>query len=363
MELALPFFGYENRKELKLGKADLISAFRKLASLLENGVAIIEGVEMLSRQSERRRGRGAKATVIYRRWLKALRDGHPFYDAMSGTISADIGMMVASGERSGNLSQALLDASRSIEGGGRIRKAIINGLIYPTVLLLAANGYLIMFATYMVPQFASVSNPATWHGRAGQIRDVSQFIASGKIVVIYAIIAALIWLFLYMLPRWTGPLRTRLDRFPPFSIYRLSVGAGFMLSLGALLNAGMPLQDAVDHMIHQISKGNAWLLERLSAARRGLRGGANLGEALEKAGHEFPDPDVIDEISVFATMPHFDKELRRIGEDWMDSVVRQVETAMRFINMIAIGIMAGMVIWIVLGMYALQGQLTQSVGM
>jgi type II secretory pathway component PulF len=62
-------------------------------------------------------------------------------------------------------------------------------------------------------------------------------------------------------------------------------------------------------------------------------------------------------------MPHFDQELRRIGEKWMDSVVRRVENAMRVINMVAIGIIASMVIWIVLGLYALQGQLTQSVGM
>ncbi|MFK5664258.1 type II secretion system F family protein, partial [Escherichia coli] len=64
----------------------------------------------------------------------------------------------------------------------------------------------------------------------------------------------------------------------------------FLLNLSTLIGARMTFQDA----LKTLSDGGVpWLQERLIPAQHHFSNGADLGTALERAGHNFPSQEMI----------------------------------------------------------------------
>ena len=333
--------------------------YRKLAALMSAGVRMMDALQSLLTRASRKRGADSDPTVIVLRdVITAINDGRPLAEALAPWVPASERVLVAAGEAAGNVQEALGFAADSITNVKAMHTAVRSGLAYPTVLLAVALGLIYFIGVYVVPKLAVVGRPDQWTGTAHGLYVFSQFVASPAALVVPTAIIALIAGVSAMMPYSQGTFRIYLDKIPPWSLYRMVVGSGFLLSLASLVRAGVPIFQALNTIRESASP---WLAERIDAAVAGLRGGkTNLGEALDASGYGFPDVEMVDDLVVFASLPNFDGVLYDIGLRWMDDGVKTVQAQARVLNGFALLLLAGVIGWVVWGIIQIQVQIGAS---
>ncbi len=359
--------GFLSDLELKLARFSIrnSSATRrriwlKLSKMLSNGVPIIRAIDSLvSRREGMGQGR-QHVTVALRHWSKRLNNGETFSDAVSEWVNTDERMLIMGGEKSGELENALTSAAHVMEAKGKIRSAVISGTLYPAFLIFVALAALALFSYEIVPAFTSaIQGRDPWTGLARNLVDMSNFVQSYMVFIILAV-GLVITVFFIALPRWTNRLsgvRIVLDRYPPFAIYRIVQGSSWLLSFAAMIESGMRVEVALSSIERHASP---WLSVRIKACLRGMRAGLNIGNALASSGYEFPDREIIDDMSVYSDLSGFDEALKILGNEWLDEGIIQVQKQMKTIFMAGIVIVGGMLAFMIGGMFAMQMQLTDA---
>jgi type II secretory pathway component PulF len=194
-----------------------------------------------------------------------------------------------------------------------------------------------------------------WVGMAKTMIDMAGFIQNWlHWIAIFSVI--LVGAFFLSLPRWNSSARVVLDRYAPYSIYRVLQGSSWLIALSALVQAGMRIETAIDQLGRNAS---AWAKVRTDSALKGLRAGRNLGESLEKGGYEFPDREIISDIRLYSTKSGFDEALRLIGDEWITESVERVRSLMNIVFGVSMLLAGGVIMFIALGFVAMQLQLTQ----
>lgn len=325
--------------------------YRKLSSLLKNGVPAMQALELLySRASDNGKNRGAPMAVVLESIIQVVRSGGSLGSGLKQWIPTAEGMLLQAGERSGSLEESMISAVEVMDSGARMKAAVKGGLAYPAILFAAAMGVLLLFGLKVIPEFARVADPKSWTGVAAMMYSLSTGVQVYTIPAVI-LLGVVITVMVVSLPRLTGTIRIKLDAFPPFSIYRISVGSGFMISLSALVKAGVPLEKALQELRHTATP---YLAERIQATVMGLRSGVNFGEALNRAGHKFPDQEIIDDITIYASLSGFDKAMETVAKEWLEKGVEDVNAKAKALNGAAMAFMGGVIGFLVYGMISIQ---------
>lgn len=91
----------------------------------------------------------------------------------------------------------------------------------------------------------------------------------------------------WSLPRWTGPVRTMLDKYAvPYILYRRMEGAKFLTQYATLLHGGILDKEAMEAIVR---KSRPWKKQRVQAILARMKDGQSLGRAAREAGFNFPD--------------------------------------------------------------------------
>lgn len=315
----------------------------KLAKLLSNGVPILDALKSIyDRRVESGRAKDP-ATVAIGAWMDRIRNGHRLAAAVEGWAPRDEQMLISAGEQSGRLNDALMNTSEIMVAKAKIRKAVIGGLTYPVVMFMVALSVLVMFSYKSIPEFAKVVPDEKWHGVARVMIDMANFTRDWLVLMVILVIGAVVALFMSF-PRWSNGFRLKLDKYPPYSIYRMLQGSAWTISLAALVSAGVRVENAVQ----QLGEGAGnWLRDRTDSCLRGMRSGLTLGDALAKSGYDFPDREIVDDLGVYSRLSGIDQALSIIGKEWIAESVETIQGMMKTIfgvSVLAVGLLvAGMV--------------------
>jgi type II secretory pathway component PulF len=128
-------------------KADF---FKVLSWLLKSGLPLYQALELMAHQ-------GGNPTI--KTLLRQIRAGHSLSDSMKQ--SRRFRMMecnaVMAGESSGALADKLLSISLMIEREGRMKRATVDAMSYPLIVLLSALGALFVMAGVVTPMLADIT--------------------------------------------------------------------------------------------------------------------------------------------------------------------------------------------------------------
>jgi len=338
------------RAQFRFAVAERRRLWLKLSKLLGNGVPILDALTSLQQRRVAMSGPKDVTAVALQAWINQTKGGQRFGKAIMGWVDTSEMMLISAGEQSGNLAESLQSTANVMDATKAIKSAVIGGLAYPVLMLLIALGVLVMFSFQIIPQFATIIPDDQWVGLSKVMVDFSNF-AREWMAVIVGVPVALVVALSYAMPRWVGGYRIVADRYLPFSVYRVIHGSTWMISFAALVGSGMRIENA----LQQLSVGaSPWMKARIDACLRGMRAGLNPGDALARSGYGFPDPEIIDDLGVYARLSGFDQALALLGKEWVTESVERIQGLMKAVFGVSILVVGLFIAFMVGGLIAMQ---------
>jgi type II secretory pathway component PulF len=296
--------------------------------------------------------------IALRTWMAAVRNGDSLSVAMRGWAPSTELLMLSVGDIT-NMELALANTIKVVEGMRRMKAPVIEAVSYPIFLLFLTTILIWGVGKFLVPPMVDAVPDLQWKGLAKSLVDLSYFVAEHPLwlflpIPILCIVVS--WTF----PRWRAGVRPFLDRYPPYSIYRIFIGVGWLLSLSALIKAGTPVSRALRLLRADSSR---YLLYRIDRTIVFVNNGDNLGDALYKTGEGFPDDEIIGDLRIYAELDNFQDALERLSDDWLETSVVDIEQKAAVLNAVAILAIAAIIAWVVMGTFAMQDQMVSGMGL
>lgn len=331
--------------------------FRKLSRFLNNSVALPKALEiMYQHASEDGKKPKALQAIVLDEWRRSVRDGKTFGQAIQGWVPDSDRLVIEGGEKAGDLPTAIDKAILIGQSVKQIKRAIIGGVVYPVVLVGAVIGFLWIFGHEVIPAFDSVLPRERWTGIGASMATMSDFVREWLWITLSAVLGV-IALCIFSMPRWTGRLRARFDRYAPWSFYRLIIGSGFLLTVSGMLKSGI----AIPQILSLLQRGaKPYYHERLYQTAQNVKNGHNLGNALHMTGFDFPDKEAVQDIRSYADLNRFNESLEIMGTEWLDDSVEKVRSISASLRIVAMFIVMFVLIWLAAGIFSLQQQIESS---
>ena len=328
---------------------------RKIASLLRNNFTLMDAlhrIEMI--ESHNGRKPNEPFAIAMREIQQNLEQGMTFAQATRGWVPNEETLLLTSGNVS-SLLISLENIGWVVDGINRIKRAMWSAVAYPLFLFVLTLAIIVMVGLYLVPPLADAAgSDVVWRGTAASLVWISEFAHKYwyGFAGVFLVLVGLIWL---SMPVWTGKIRTFFDKLPPYSTYKLQVSVSWLMSLAAMVSAGVSVPDAMRLLADSSSK---YLSDILEDALHHIANGENLGNALALTGKDFPNEEIIGDLMIYSDMNDFDKNLDKIARDYMEESVRKMESISNVFNSIGIILVSIIIGWVVLGTFQMQEQIT-----
>lgn len=272
---------------------------RQFASILHAGVPIVDALEMMIEQTENKDLRKAISNT-----LAMIEKGETLADSMrnQGKIFPPILInMVEAGEISGNLENALERMAIHFEKEAKLKALLKKAMVYPAALGFISLAVLVIMVVFVIPSFMkmfkdmNMQMPAITLG----IMAVSKFITSKWYLILGVILLLVGGIFAFKNTYKGKVFFAELSLKAPI-IGRLRVktaSAKFCRTLSTLLEAGIPLMEAIDMTARTMD--NIVIKKLLMDSKEEVARGVPLSVPLKSAG-------------IFPPMIH---HMVKIGED------------------------------------------------
>lgn len=297
---------YDNFRQYLLDGVDIETAYKKLI------------------ESYSRRGRKPNHPIaeILRECLQSL-DGSSLADSLSEWIPERERSIIAANEEANKPAEGFKKCIELCTGVSRLRKSIRKTVGVIGFMAACFFGLLTMICVIIVPLILRTIPLYMWTNLQKSIYYFYVFMTDYWYVA-FVCVAALTYIFILSLPRWTGDARYHFDKHFPYSLYRVMNGAIFISNIDSMLSSGIPLKDALLKLKH--SSGSNWLNERIDGALVGLSAGeANLGYALDVSGYDFPSEDALIKLCSLFDTTNREGSLTNFSKRWLDSTIENIE--------------------------------------
>ena len=343
---------------VRLFTSDRLAVYRKLMALVRNRFSLMDAMERLY-QIASKDGKKPDDTmaIAITHWMASIRSGDSLSVALRGWAPSTELLMLSVGDIT-NLELALENTIKVVEGMRRMKAPVIEAVSYPIFLIFLTVLLIWGVGKFLVPPMVNAVPGLQWEGLAASLVNLSYFVAEHPYWLFLPLPIAIVFIS-WTFPRWKGGWRALFDKIPPWSIYRIFVGVGWLLSLSALIKAGTPVSRALRLLRADASK---YLLYRIDRALVFVNNGDNLGDALNRSRLGFPDDEVIGDLRIYAELNNFPEALSNLADDWMENAVRVIEQKAAWLNNIAILAIAATVAWAVMGTFEMQDQMVSGMG-
>ena len=324
--------------------------FNKLAALVDSGIPIVRGLDLLARQQKtglfqralqavsREVNEGSSLGAAMRQWPKV-------FDRLSLA-------MVEAGEAGGVLDETLKRLAGLLETNARLRNQIRSALGYPITVLMIAISVFLGMTIFLIPTFAGV-----FKDLGTELPPFTQMMVNLSTLMrsSFSLILAIFLLLMFLVFRRhyaTATGRRQVDglalRLPLFGdLIRKTATAQFCQTLSSLSRAGVPILISLE--IVREAAGNALISAAILAARQDVLEGVPISVALASQG-VFPDM-ATSMLEIGEESGELDVMLSKVADFYEDEVSSTVKTMTSMLEPAMIVIVGGIVGSILLSMY------------
>ncbi|MCE2484490.1 MAG: type II secretion system F family protein [Desulfurellaceae bacterium] len=334
--LSIPGLGHKVRQK------DLVVFTRQFATMIDAGLPLIRGLDIVARQTD-----NTALQDILRQVRHDVANGTPLAEAMAKhpKIFTDLyTSMVSAGEVGGILDTILTRLAGSLEKALRLKSSLTGALIYPLSIITVAMAVSAVLLIFVVPvfarMFASFGQALPLPTQlAIQLSDFLQTYISQLLILLVGLILGL--RSLYRTQAGRSVIDRGVLRFPLFGpLIRKAAVARFTRTLATLLSSGVPLPEAL--LVTGSSAGNTVVERAVLAAHHAIRQGKALSEPLA-ASQVFP-PMVSHMIEVGEQTGALDRMLEKIAdfyEQEVDATVANLSALLEPVVIVFLGLVIG----------------------
>ncbi len=343
-------------------KADDIVIFsRQLATLVETGIPLVQGLEILGEQMENK-----DFAEIIRKIKGDIESGKNLSEAFAQhpkVFSTLFVHMVKAGETSGTLDEILDRMAAHLEKTESLRRKIKSALTYPAVVTLMAIAITLLLLIKVIPVFEEIFSS---FGAKLPLPTLI-LIAVSKILRKYFLLGLIILVLgIYTLKRYVNTEQGRLAadrlklRLPVFGVIFRKIAIGkFSRTLSTLVRSGVPILSSLE--IVERTSGNRVIEMAVEKARNRVREGESIAAPLAGSG-VFP-PMVTRMIAVGEKTGELEKMLSKISEFYEEQVDATVSGLTSLIEPLIIAFLGIVIGTIVICMFLPIFKLSQIVTM
>lgn len=329
--------------------AHLIVGFtQELSDMLQAGLPLDRSLSILA-EIERNE---AFANVILQ-IQKGIQSGESFADCLAShpRLFSEVYInTVRAGEAGGSLETVLQRLKKFIEDARRLSEDIKSALIYPLLLVLVGGSAVALMLVVFIPKFSVILEDM-----GGVMPLPTQILLniSGTItrfwpVIILLLVASVLGMKAILR---TEEGRVRFDRVklrvPLFGpILRKAAVSRFSRTLGALMQGGLPILDALKIAVRTV--GNSYMAREIRPAIDEVRRGRGLTEPLRETS-SFP-PLAMHMLAVGEETGKLDETLIRLSDKYDRDVGTAVKRLLSLLEPAIILVMAVMVGFVVISL-------------
>jgi len=332
---------------IKIGtgvKPDDLKLFtRQLAVMIDAGLPLVQGLDILATQSE-----NPHFAKVLHSVKSSVEQGSTFSDALNKhpKVFDELYVnLVAAGEIGGILDAILNRLATYIEKAVKLKNQLRSAMIYPTAILVVAIGVIAVMMLKVIPKFEDMYKSFPGAKLPGPTRFVLD-ISHGFIDAWYYMVVGAIAFFTL------GGAALRTDRGKDFfhklllkvpiigPVIRKIVVARFTRTLGTLLASGVPILDSLE--ICAKTSGNRVVQRAILHARARISEGQDMAGPLAET-HVFPSM-VVQMIGVGEQTGAMDQMLQKIAdfyEEEVDVAVAGLTSLIEPVMMAFLGIVVG----------------------
>ena len=326
------------------GRKERERVYRRLIYGLEGGRDMLAVLNLvLDHETDDGRRTGGAVARAVRNWIERLSAGARLSDALHGWVPPSHVFLVSAGEEGGSIGDSLKSAVYIDQSQRKLNAAVLGGVLYPIGLGLMVTLLLVVFSRVVLPQFAELSDPESWTGAAAILYVISRAMQAENGIALGGGLVLLAAVVIRALPRWTGRTRDAMRNVWPFNVYRLIWGTSFLLSVGALVEAGRSVNEALELMSRN---ARPWYRAKLLGVQRNRGRGMGFGDACWAADKDFPNRDVVREMRSFDRL---EGQLERLARQFLEDSVTRMEALGKLSKNLGMAAMALVIVMIVLG--------------
>ncbi|MDR2933672.1 MAG: type II secretion system F family protein [Rickettsiales bacterium] len=339
--------------QIKRDQEKRLKIYYKLLSLLANRFSLMDSLERVwGIESNGGKNPDEPGAIAVSAWTYELERGQSFADALNGWVPTGEKLMLVVGDVS-KLDIALRNVIKVSEGTKRIKDPLVSALAYPFFLLLLVMGMIVAVGLYLVPMMTGATKGGQWTGMAGSLVGLSEFMKTSwyYLPATFGIVMALI---VFSFQHLKGQIRASIDKFPPWSLFRMFTGVGWLMSLSAMVRAGTPITKAMEVLR---DNGSPYLAYNLSAALTYMQMGLNLGQSLHKTGLGFPEQEIIGDLNIYSELDDFEAAVDNLANTYLENSIKNIEKQAGALNTIALLAITGVIGWVLMGTFEMQNQI------
>ena len=311
----------------KLGKVksrDLLEFSTHMFTLLDAGISLSQALENLSEESPNLQLRAALQAIF-----QQVEAGSPLHAAMSQhpkIFPPQITNLVQAGEESDTLADTFKELERYLDWVDQIRGDVRQATIYPSIVIVAVTGLLILLFTFVIPRFIPVL-----HDLNVPLPFVTILVISVSELMVNTWYIWMLMLLITPLAWWVGR-----NYIPGFSRWRdrmvlelpiigellhMLTLSKFVQNFAVLYRAGIPILQCLELCRGLV--GNQVVSHALKNVQRNIAEGSTINESLQK--HPIFPPMMIQMISVGETSGNLPKTLMNVANYYNREIPRRVK--------------------------------------
>lgn len=346
-------------KGKKIPARDMSVFCRQFASILKAGVSVINALEMLAEQTENKK---LKEAIVNTQ--SNVEKGENLSDSMrqNDAFPSILIDMVRAGEASGSLENSLTRMAIQFEKDAKLNGIVKKAMMYPIVLICVMIGVIIVMLTFVIPSFMTMFEdldselPVTTKA----ILAMSNSLKNYWYIYIIVVVGIVVGIQMY---KRTDNGKHNLDKLklkiPVFGVLQTkSACASFARTMSTLLQAGMPMIDALE--ISASTMKNVLFYDGLEKVKNGVSLGLPLSNQLKATGL-FPAM-VVHMVGIGEETGNVEEMLTNSATYYEEEVEVQTQTLTSLMEPVIIVLMAFVVVLLIMAIYQPMIQLYNTLG-
>lgn len=247
--------------------------------------------------------------------------------------------------------QNLINYNKTVK---EMNSALAKALIYPCSLFAISIAVIWYFSVSLIPALTAAITPGMELSQSSEIMIALSENFYTYILTLGIVIGSLVSLLIWALPNYNGKYRVYLEKIPPFSIYRIVNGCGFLNALAALSNSGYQQLDALQEMKQNTTNYLGYRLELISER---IKTSETLGSALVNIKLDFPDKKMLEDIELVSKFGVLDDSLESMAENMTQQGTSLINKQAATLKYIATAMISMTILLMFNGIYSLSSDM------